>query len=214
MKRIGSVLTGRPIWAPRACQRVPSKRARSVVVATQTAPSGVSANCHGEPDGSPSALLNTCQRPSLRKAIPPNVKPTHKPPPRGAKAEDTLNDESFGSWGRSTRSNAIPSKRNRPLGLAIHRYPSCVCARASAPPSGAPWLGPQAVWCSSLMVRSGLSAAAQPHQSSVAIANPSGNLPCLPAPAARNHPQFTAPSNHCQTPYFNEKVDQGALVKS
>lgn len=33
------------------------------------------------------------------------------------------------------------------------------------------WLGPRDIWCGSLMVSSGLSAAAQPHQSSSAIAS-------------------------------------------
>ena len=165
------LLVGRPMWEPTAFQRAPSKWATSLSVATHSVPFGVSANCHGVPVGSPSARLNTCQCPSLRSATPPNVNPTHNPPSRGAKAEFRLNDESLGSWGSSMRSNAIPSNRNNPLGPAIHRYPSFVWARATAPPKGAPWLGPQAVWCSSLRVRSGLSAAAQPHQSSGAIAS-------------------------------------------
>src|ERR1700722_15801023 len=165
------LLVGRPIWEPTAFHRAPSRRARSLSVATHSVPSGVSANCHGVPGGSPSATLNTCQCPSLRSATPPKVKPTHKPPPRAAKAESRLNEESFGSWGSSTRSNVIPSNRNNPLGPAIHKYPSLVCASATAPPRGAPWLGPQAVWWSSLMVRSGLSAAAHPDQSSAATAS-------------------------------------------
>src|SRR5258706_1183005 len=139
------LLAGRPIWEPTVFQRAPSKRARPLLVATHTVPSGVSANCRGDPGGTPSATLNTCQCPSLRSATPPNVKPTHKPPPRGAKAENRLNDESFGSWGSSTRSNTIPSNRNNPLGLAILRYPSTVCARASAQPRDATLPAPQVV---------------------------------------------------------------------
>src|ERR1700734_888774 len=165
------LLVGRPIWEPTAFQRAPSKWATSLSVATHSVPFGVSANCHGVPVGSPSTRLNPCQCPSLRSATPPNVNPTHNPPSRGGKAEFRLNDESLGSWGSSMRSNAIPSNRNNPLGPAIHRYPSLVCARATAPPKGAPWLGPQAVWCSSLIVRSGLSAAAQTLQRKAAIAS-------------------------------------------
>jgi hypothetical protein len=45
----------------------------------------------------PSAPLKTCHCPSFRNATPPNVKLTHKPPPRGAKAEARLNEDSFGS---------------------------------------------------------------------------------------------------------------------
>src|SRR5216684_5467740 len=196
------LLAGRPSSEPTAFQRAPSKRARPLLVATHSVPSGVSANCRGDPGGTPSATLNTCQCPSLRSATPPNWKPTHKPPPRGAKAEHSLNDESFGSWGSSTRSYAIPSNRNNPLGPAIHRYPSFVCARATTPPRGAPWLGPQAVWCSSLMVRSGLSAAAQPHQSSAAIASHhfcrrTRSLSFTALVLARSHPPFTDPSNDC-----------------
>src|ERR1700731_1059329 len=112
--------SGRPISEPTVFQRAPSKRARPLLVATHSVPSGVSANFRGDPGGTPSATPNTCQCPSLRSATPPNAKPTHKPPPRGTKAEFSLNDESFGSWGSSTRSNAIPSNRQNPLGPPAH----------------------------------------------------------------------------------------------
>ena len=167
------MLAGRPIWEPTAFQRAPSRRARSLPVATHTVPSRVSANTHGVPGGSPSAALNTCQWPPLKSATPPNVKPTHKPPPRGAKCReirtqrrelrvvgqlDTLEPDSVESK---------QSARARHPQIAVVRLCECDdaaqrCALARAPGH---------VWCSSLMARSGLSAAAQPHQSSAAIAS-------------------------------------------
>jgi hypothetical protein len=50
-----------------------------------------------------------------------------------------------------------PSKRNKPVVVPIHKYPSCVCASALTL-LGAPSFSVHAVWTNCLIARSGSSA--------------------------------------------------------
>jgi hypothetical protein len=70
---------------------------------------------------------------------------------------------------------------------------------ASDAPRDAPWPGPQAVWCSSLMPRSGLSAAEQPHQRSAALASQHRFLRRTGSPSLTSVILPREPCGHLQT---------------
>jgi hypothetical protein len=128
--KTGTIAAGRPMSAPTDLQRTPSKRPNPTDEATHSVPSGLSANSVTPLGGSPSCAPYTFHRPSRRKATPPVNTETHKPPVCGAKTPSTSVDASFASCGSSTCSNAIPSKRYRPLFDRNHRKPSFACASA------------------------------------------------------------------------------------